>query len=421
MSSTITIILLAVLILMSAYFSATETAFTSVSKAKLSLLEDKKNKRAALALKLLENYDKLLSTILIGNNIVNIAATSIATVFFINHFGEIGSTISTVVITVAVLIFGEITPKNIAKQFPEKFTCFSAPLIMVLIWLLTPLNFIFSLWNKLVVKITGDNEDRKVTDEELLTIVEEAMEDGGIGKQQSELIRSAIEFEDQEAVDILTPRVDLTGVPEDITLSSLGEIFHETGFSRIPVYVDSIDNIIGIVHQKDTCYLDRDMDFSVKDYMKKPVFASGNTKISALLRTLQREKSHLAVITDEYGGTLGVVSMEDILEELVGEIWDEYDDVVNEIVKLENDTYKVLGSTSMDKVTHELDLDLDPDELSSSTVNGWIVEKMDCVPKAGTEFRFGDYLVQILESNDKKIEEVIFINSPEEESEDEED
>lgn len=419
MSDTLTIVLLTCLILMSAFFSATETAFTSVSKAKLSLLADKKNKRAELSLKLLDKYDKLLSTILIGNNIVNITATSVATVFFISHFGDIGSTISTVVITVVALIFGEITPKNIAKQFPEKFSCFSAPIITALIWVLSPLNLIFSLWNKLIVKITGDNEDRKVTDEELLTIVEEAMEDGGIGVQQSELIRSAIEFEDQEAVDILTPRVDLIGVPEDVSLEELSRKFNETGFSRFPVYVDSIDNIVGIVHQKDTCYLPNDGSFDIHNYMNKPVFASGNTKISSLLRTLQREKSHLAVITDEYGGTLGVVTMEDILEELVGEIWDEYDDVVNEIVKIDETTSKVLGITSMDKIVHELDLDLDPDEIDSSTLGGWVVEKLNGIPEAGAEFRYGDYIVQVLSSSDKKVEEVIFINSPEEKDEEE--
>lgn len=251
-SSTLQIIIMVILVMMSAYFSATETAFSSLNKTRLKTMAEDGNKKAILALKLSENYDKLISTILIGNNIVNIALASMGTIFFIHHINEsMGPTVSTVVITIAVLIFGEITPKSIAKDSPEKFAMFSAPFINMLIVVLTPINFVFSAWKKLVAKIIKVEENEKMSQEELLMFVDEVEQEGTIDEDEGDLIRNVIEFTETKAEDILTHRVDLEAVPTDADKDEISKKFQETQFSRILVYEESIDNIIGFILQKD--------------------------------------------------------------------------------------------------------------------------------------------------------------------------
>ncbi|MBR5741118.1 MAG: HlyC/CorC family transporter, partial [Firmicutes bacterium] len=309
----ITIIVMALLILLSSYFSATETAFSSLNKARLKALAEKGNKRAGSTLALSEKYDRLLSTILVGNNAVNIALTAIATVFFIKILSSevTGTTVATVAVTVLVLIFGEISPKTLAKESPERFAMFSTPLIRFFIVILTPVTFIFSLWQKLLLKVFKVKDDRKMTPDELLVLVDEVEEGGMIDAEESELLRSAIEFNEQEAVDILTPRVDVEGVSEDAKKEDIARVFTDTGFSRLPVYRESIDNIVGVVHQKDFYDGPKITGKSLKEIMKPPVFVTPTMKISDILKLLQTEKAHIAVVTDEYGGTLGIVTMED--------------------------------------------------------------------------------------------------------------
>ena len=321
------IIIMAVLILLSAYFSATETAFSSLNKTRIKTLAEKGNRKAKLACKLSEQYDKLISTILIGNNIVNIATASIGTMLFVKVYGDMGATISTIVITVVVLIFGEITPKSIAKDCPEKFAMFSAPFIHLLIWLLTPLNFVFSMWKKLVFKLLKLENDSRMTQEELLMLVEEVQQDGSIDKNEGELLRNAIEFTEREAEDILTHRVDLEAVPVEATKEEIAQAFSESRFSRILVYEESIDNIIGVIHQKDFYDHGGISAKALRELISPVIFVMQNEKISSLLRQLQKNKLHVSVVLDEYGGTYGMVTMEDILEELVGEIYDEEDKV----------------------------------------------------------------------------------------------
>ena len=309
-------------IIMSAYFSATETAFSAINKTRLKVMADDGDKKAQRVLRLAENYDKLLSTILIGNNIVNIATASIGTLIFVALYGDMGATISTAVVTVAVLIFGEITPKSIAKDNPESFAMFSAPFIGFLIWLFTPLNFLFYLWKKLVQKVIKSDPETKMSQEELLQLVEDVQQEGSIDESEGELLRNAIEFRDLIAEDILTHRVDLEAVSVDATKEEVAQTFTQSRFSRLLVYKDTIDNVVGVIHQKDF-YINGGMtEKSLSEIMTPPVFIHQYEKIRDLLDFLQENKSHIAIVIDEYGGTLGIVTMEDILEELVGEIWD---------------------------------------------------------------------------------------------------
>ncbi|MBE6551852.1 MAG: HlyC/CorC family transporter [Ruminococcaceae bacterium] len=372
-------------IIMSAYFSATETAFSSLNKTRLKTMADKDNKRAELAYSLAEKYDKLISTILIGNNIVNILLASLGTVIFVHLMGDIGATVSTVVITVVVLIFGEITPKSIAKDQPEKFAIFSAPLINVLIVLLTPLNFLFSLWKKLVSKLFKVEENAKMSQEELLMLVEEVQQDGSIDNTEGDLLRNAIEFTDRRAEDIITHRVDLEAVSINDSKEEIARVFSATRFSRIPVYNETIDDIVGVIHQKDF-YVDGKMiDGDIKDIMSPPVFIHKSEKISDLLKLLQVRKSHIAVVLDEYGGTFGIVTMEDILEELVGEIWDEHDEVVEDFKKISENEYTVDCAVNIEDLERFFDLEIESESVS---FGGWIMEQLGKIAEVGDSFEY---------------------------------
>ena len=322
-------------IVMSAYFSATETAFSSLNKTRLKVLADNGNKRAALALKLSEDYDKLISTILIGNNIVNIMVASIGTLLFVGLYGDIGATVSTVVVTIVVLIFGEITPKSVAKDTPERFAMFSAPFIRLWIWVLTPLNFLFSLWKKLVSRFFKTDDDAKMSHEELLLFMQDVEQDGGIDENEGELLRNALEFRDLTAAEILTHRIDLEAVDIGESHEEIARAFTQSRFSRLLVYRDTIDQIVGVLHQKDFYINGKMTDQPIAEIMTEPLFVYQHTKIRDILKMLQHQKSHVAVVVDDFGGTLGIVTMEDILEELVGEIWDEHDEVEEDFEKLD--------------------------------------------------------------------------------------
>ena len=382
-----TIIAMGVLVLMSAYFSATETAFNSLNVTKLKISAEKGDKGAILMLRLIEDYNRLLTTILVGNNIVNIALSAMATVFFIELVGDAGATLSTAVITVVVLIFGEITPKSVAKESPEAFARFSAPIINFLAVILTPINYIFSLWKKLISIIFKSSDEQAVTEEELLSMVDEVEQSGGIDEQESELIRNAMELNENCAADIATPRVDIEAVEKNWTKEEVAEVFVETGYSRLPVYVDSIDNIIGIIHRTDF-YNNYEVENISDTMLTKPLFVPTTMKLGALLKLLQKSKCHMAVVTDEYGGTYGIVTMEDILEELVGEIWDEHDEIEEDMSENKG-VYTVSGSMNPEELFEELGMDIE--EVPYATISGWIMDELNKVPEVGDTFENRGY------------------------------
>ena len=333
-SDIVSLIIILICVMLSAYFSATETSFTSLNRIRMKNMAEKGDKRAELVLKLLENFDKLLSTILVGNNIVNIGLSSLATVLFIKLLGgDSGATVSTIVTTIVVLIFGEVSPKSIAKESPETIAKFSAPFLHILMIMLTPVTFLFSQWKKLLSRIFKSSENHGITDEELMTIVEEATQEGDIDDQEGDLIQNAIGFMEMEAAEIFTPRVNVIGIPLDATKSEIAKTFSDTGFSRLPVYDDDIDHIVGIVYQKDFHNHIYHTNKPLSSIIRPALFVTENTKVGPLLKKMQAKKSHIAIIIDEFGGTDGIITMEDILEELVGEIWDEDDDPAQELAE----------------------------------------------------------------------------------------
>lgn len=378
--------IMVVFLIFSAYFSATETAFTSLNRIRMKNLAGDGDKRAKRVLELEGKYDNLLSTILIGNNLVNIGLTAVATALFLELTPEYGATVSTIVVTIVVLIFGEISPKSLAKESPEGFAMFSSSLIYALMVVLTPINFLFSQWKKLLSRLFKTPDSRAITEDELLTIVEEAETEGSIEAGQSELIQNAIEFNELEAWDVLTPRVDIKAIEIDSTKKEVARMFMETGFSRLPVYEDDLDKILGVLNQKDFHNYISGSKKTISDYVKPVVYVAGSMKAADLLKKLQMNKSHIAIIVDEYGGTAGLVTMEDIIEELVGDIYDEHDEVESqEITQLQDGSYRVLCSTNVEKMFDYFDEEV---ELDATTVNGWVVLQLDKLPKAGDTFEY---------------------------------
>ena len=419
----ILILVMVALVIMSAYFSATETAFSSVNKIKLKTLAEDGDRKAKLVLKLCDNYDRLISTILIGNNIVNIALSAIATVYFINLMNghSAAPTISTIVITIVVLIFSEITPKSLAKDFPERFAMFSAPIIRFFIGILLPLNALFSAWKKLISKaIKKNEEDDKMSQEELLMLVEEVEQEGTIDKNESNLLRNAIEFTERRADDILTHRMDLEAVSIDTPVEEVADTFANSQFSRLLVYRDSIDTIVGVVHQKDFFGKNGITTDDIKNIMTPVVYVQHSERVNDLLMSLQKEKTHIAVVLDEYGGTLGIVTMEDILEELVGEIWDEHDEVEEEIQEIGENTYLVDGSTNLEDFLDEVDLDV---ETESGTLAGYVMEKFGGLPEEGQTYTDENMSITVREMDVQRIisaEITVFPKDDEDEDDDRE-
>ena len=380
--STGLIIALIVLIVLSAYFSATETAFSSLNRIRLKNLTDNGNKRAKLAYKLVDNYDELISSVLVGNNIVNISASSLATVLFIKAFGDNGPTVSTIAMTIIVLIFGEVTPKSIAKESPEAFAMFSAPIINVLIYVFKPINVCLVGIKKLVKKFVKVSNDRTISESELLTIVEEAEHDGGINENESELIHNVIEFDDLEAIDIMTPRVDVEAVDKTSTVQEIADLFTETGFSRLPVYEETIDSIVGIINEKDFHNL---------------VLRDGNA-VKQIIKPVE------------------FITLEDIIEELVGEIWDEHDEVVEAFQKVSDNEYLVDCSTNLDDLLEYFHLKSDSE---ASTINGWVIEQLDRIPEKGDCFDFENLHVVVEETEYQRATRVRITVSPKKEESEE--
>ena len=408
------IVAIVILVMCSAYFSATETAFTSLNTIRMKTWAENGDKRAARALAVGEDYDKLLSSILIGNNIVNITATTISTLLFTKIFVTYGATISTVVITIVVLIFGEISPKSVAKEFPERFAMFSAPILRVIIVVLTPLNFLFSMWKKLLSKIFKPSGDDGITEEELMGIVDQAESEGGLDAHEGDLIRASIEFNELDVSDILTPRVDLVAVDEESTMQEVGALFVENGYSRLPVYHETIDNIIGVIHQKDF-YKARVRGEDRLAMIKSPVvYTTPNTKIFKLLRILQMNKVHMAVVVDEYGGTEGIVTLEDILEELVGEIWDEHDEVTEFLHKQPDGSYNIDCTTDLDDMYDLFEI---KGECEASTVSGWVLEQIDRIPKQGDHFIAEGLEVTVTAVDNRRVMEINVKPAPQEKAE----
>ena len=397
---------LVILVAFSAFFSASETAFSSLNQIRLKSRADDGDRTAARVLAMSEQYDKLLSTILIGNNIVNIAAASIGTIIFTKMLGaERGATVSTMVLTIVVLIFGEVTPKSLAKEMPETIATAVAPVLSLLMLVLTPLTWLFSQWKRLLNHFIHSSESDTITEGELMTMVSEAENDGELTDRESELIRSAIEFDDVEVEEILTPRVDVVAVADDISLEELAQTFAESGYSRLPVYHGTIDNIIGVVHEKDFYIARLKKATKIEDLVAPTLYTTGSTQISQLLRTLREQHHHMAVVVDEYGGTEGIITLEDILEELVGEIWDEHDEVTEDFRKQSDGSWLVSGSASVDDLFETLDLPEDED-IDSNTVNGLVQEKTCHLPKVGDHFSLGEYDGVVTRTARRRVTEV---------------
>ena len=397
---------LVILVGFSAFFSASETAFSSLNQIRLKSRAEDGDSSAARVLAMAEQYDKLLSTILIGNNIVNIAAASIGTILFTRMLGaERGATVSTIVLTIIVLIFGEVTPKSLAKEMPEKVATAVSPFLVLLMALMTPLTWLFTQWKKLLGHFVHSGEADTITEGELMTMVSEAENDGELTDRESELIRSAIEFDDVEVEEILTPRVDVVAVEDDIPLEELAQTFAESGYSRLPVYHGTIDNIIAVVHEKDFYIARLKKATKIDDLVVPTLYTTGSTQISQLLRTLREQHHHLAVVVDEYGGTEGIITLEDILEELVGEIWDEHDEVTEDFRKQSDGSWLVSGSASVDDLYEELDLP-EEEDIDSNTVNGLVQEKTCHLPKVGDRFTLGEYDGVVTRTAKRRVTEV---------------
>ena len=412
-----------VLIVFSAFFSASETSFTSVNKVRLMNMEDQGNKRASAVLKMSENYDKLLSTILIGNNIVNILATSLSSVLFaslIINNASLATTVSTVAMTITVLIFGEITPKMLAKMRPESVAMAFCPILKFFSVVLFPITIIFSGWKALIGKIFKTERTATVTEGELITIVETAESEGELKEHESQLIRSAIEFEDLDVKDIMIPRVNVVAVDDSADMDAIYNKFTESGYSRIPVFHETIDSVIGIIHEKDFYAILHDGGNSVKDIIQPSVCVSDSMKISTVLRMLQKAKVHMAIVIDEFGGTEGIVTLEDILEELVGEIYDEHDEVEELFRPQPDGSYLVSGNENVDEMYEKLELD-PPEDINSTTVSGYVVELMDKIPVVGEAVENDSLRFEVTKATAKHVHEVrvTFIKKDDEEQKEE--
>ena len=397
---------LAALIALSAYFSATETAFTSLNRIRLKTRADDGDKRAARTLALAADYDRLLSTLLIGNNIVNNVATTIGAVLFIKLIGSAkGPTVSATVLTVVILVFGEVTPKSLAKERPEVWAIAATPLLRVLAVVLTPVNFLFTQWKKLLRVLLRHQDDDGITEEELMGMVDQAETEGSLDQHESDLIRNAIEFNDMEVSEILTPRVDLEALADTATMEEAAAMYASSGFSRLPIYHDSIDNIIGVLHEKDFYAAYCRGVKRLSELKSSVLYTTETARISDLLRQLQQNKVHMAVVVDEYGGTQGIVTMEDIMEELVGEIWDEHDEVIEEFRKQSDGSYLVACSADLDDL-YDL-FDMKPsEEYDASSVSGWVMEEIGRVPDVGDRFRADGLEVCVTRVEHRRVMEI---------------
>ena len=411
------------LVIMSGFFSSTETAYSCVNRIKLRSLASNGNKKAQKVLDLAEDkYDKLISTILIGNNIVNLSATTLATILFASLIADNNTSalVSTIVMTITVLIFGEITPKFIAKVYPEKMATLFYPIIKLFYYVFFPLNVVFSGWKWLLSKVFRFKNDDVVTEDEIMTIVEEAEEDGTLNMEETKLIRSVIEFDDLEVGDILVPRVNIVAIEISSSMDDIKKVFEREGYSRIPVYKDTVDTIIGTIHEKDffNAYLKGKK--GIDGIMQNAFYTTEHAKISDLLRQLQKKKVHIAVVLDEYGGTLGLVTLEDILEELVGEIYDEHDEVINYFKQLDEFNCVVDGNAPIADAFEYFGHAGEEDNFDANTVSGWVIEKLGEIPHAGYQFEYLNLSIEILKSTVKRVLQIKVTVLEDQETEDEE-
>ncbi len=397
------IVALVLLVIASAYFSATETAFSSLNKIRLRNMADDGNRKAEATLRLAEDFDRLLSTLLVGNNIVNITAATLGTLFFTKLSPEYGATISTVVLTLVILTFGEISPKTIAKEHAEAWAMTSTPFLRVLSTVLRPLTILFSLLQKGIGKLFHASGDRGITEDELITMVSTAEDEGGLDQNESRLIRSAIEFGDMEVEEILTPRVDIVSISDQASAKELDELISSNRFSRIPVWHDSIDTIIGMIHEKDFHEAELGDNDSWKHLISPVIYVTTTSPVADLLYEMQRRKMHMSVVVDEYGGTEGLVTLEDILEELVGEIWDEHDEVVERIRKQEDGSYLISCSASIDDVFQLFDLRMDDD---MTTLSAWVIDSLGHIPKIGDQFTYENLQVTVTKLQRMRVLEI---------------
>ena len=374
---------LAVCVALSAFFSCSETAYSAVNKVKLKTLQQDGKTRAAAALELAEQYDRLLTTILVGNNVVNIAGTSIATVLFTGLAGSMGATLSTVVMTLLILLFGEVSPKTLAKESPETIAMAVAGPLKLLMKLLGPVNALFALWRRLMTRVFQPKEGESHIEAELMNMVDEAQSEGDMDAHEGELIRSAIEFNDQDVLAIMTPRVDVTALEDTATMEEAADLFRDTAYSRVPVYHEDIDHVVGILNEKDFYVAHHEGVTDIGQIMQPPVYAPSTLMVSKLLKLFQSTKTHIVVVLDEFGGTEGIVTMEDVLEELVGEIYDEHDDVNQELITREDGSMLVDGGMQLSELLEQLGLE---DPYEAETVGGWAGEVLGRIPSVGATF-----------------------------------
>lgn len=407
------ILTLIILIVLSAFFSASETALSSASRLRLKNMAKFGNKRAEKVLKLLEHFDEALSTILIGNNIVNISAASIATVVFTTYLGPSGLAVATIVMTIIVLIFGEVFPKSFAKDRPESFSLWCYPFLNVLIVIFTPLNLLFRGLKKVFSYFLGSSKRPALTEDELLIMVDEVEDGGAISEQDSELIKSAIEFSDIRVREILTPRVDIVSIDLSESNAIALKTFTSHGFSRLPVYNKDAEKIIGIIHAKDFfAYYINNPNFKLERIVKDIAFIHTSTKISRALKTLQESKVEMAIVLDSYGAIRGLITTEDIVEELVGEIWDEHDRIVSVFHKIGNNKYLIscnsnLCNANLHDMFKYLGLDFDKYNLDNTPISGWVVDMLGEIPHKGDSFTYKDLHVTVNKTNMHRVLEII--------------
>ncbi|MBQ5862956.1 MAG: HlyC/CorC family transporter [Peptococcaceae bacterium] len=400
-----TLIIIAVCMIISAFFSACEMSFSSVNRVRIKSMAEQGNSKAQTVLKMLDNYDNLLSTILVGNNVVNILCSSMATVLFIALLDEArGPGVATIVTTVVILLFGEISPKSIAKESPEKFAMALASILNVIVKLFTPINWLFGLWKKMLSLIIKKGDEQGITEAELLTYVDEAQQGGGIDEQEGSLIRSALGFTDLEVQDIFTPRIEIVSISTEMSNEEIETVFMDSGYSRLPIHTgNDIDQITGTLYQKDFYRHVIHGSCKLEDVVRPAFFTSKYKTIGDLLKQLQHEKQHIAIVIDEYGCTAGLVTMEDILEEIVGDIWDEYDVVSDDIVTLEDGTYQVAGTCNVEALFDFLG---HKKEFEMITVNGWLMEVLGRIPAVGDSVQEEGITVTVTKSNGRRAEQV---------------
>ncbi|MDY4588216.1 MAG: hemolysin family protein [Oscillospiraceae bacterium] len=404
------IVFIVILIMCSAFFSAAETALNSANKIRLKNMADNGSRAAQRTLNILAKYDKALTTILIGNNIVNIACSSIATILAIQLVGEqYGSLVSTIATTVIVLIFGEVMPKSIAKDYAEQVAMVSSTVISFLMLIFTPFSALFILLKKGMSKLFHRKESVSMTEEELKVMIDEIEDEGVLETQESDLVRSALEFDEITVDEIITPRVRITAVEVGESVSEVRKKFLREEYSRMPVYERTLDNIIGIITEKEFFkQYEKNSDFTVRSIMQETIYLPQMQKLSEVFRTMQKQKCHMSVVLDQHGGTLGIVTMEDILEELVGEIWDESDEVRSPVTVVGNNVFEVYGEVSLNSLRRFLEnRDIPADiESEAHTVAGWVLGLFGSIPKSGDVITSGCFTVTVLEAAELRVNRV---------------